>query len=110
MLEEVEGLDRHPSANKGVLQTPHPGTRVPLLRAQSDHGHVLPPSPLWLAWKLCQPCFCPSPELGLTGDPLNSPTAMAVFLLCPPSGKRPPLGTQEPALPSPTPAPRSDVV
>lgn len=43
----------------------------------------------------------PLPEPGLTGVPLNSPPpATAVFLLCPPSGKRPPLGTQEPALPS----------
>lgn len=67
------GLDRYPSANMGVLQTPHPGTRVPLLRAQSDHGHVLPPLPLWLAWKLCEPCLCPSPERGLTRDPLNFP-------------------------------------
>lgn len=37
-----EGLDRRPSANVGVPETPTLGTRVPLLRAQSDHGHVPP--------------------------------------------------------------------
>lgn len=38
-----EGLDRRPSANVGVPETPTLGTRVPLLRAQSDRGHVPPP-------------------------------------------------------------------
>lgn len=73
------------------------------LRAQSDHGHVLPPLPLWLAWELCQPRHCPSPEPGLTGVPLNS---------LPPNGSVPALptfrktaslghpGTSAPLLPS----------
>ncbi|KAJ8776384.1 hypothetical protein J1605_015682 [Eschrichtius robustus] len=40
-----EEPDRPPSADVGVPRTPDPGTRVPLLRAQSDHGHVLPGRP-----------------------------------------------------------------
>ena len=50
-----EGLDRRPSADVGVPRTPDPGTRVPLLRAQSDHGHVLPGRPSGPAWMLRQP-------------------------------------------------------
>lgn len=57
-----EALDRHPSANVGVPQTPPLGTQVPLLRAQSDLGHVLPPLRplLGLSWELRQPLPFPA--------------------------------------------------
>ena len=82
-----EGLDRRPSADLGVPRTPDPGTRVPLLRAQSDHGHVLPGRPSGPAWMPRQP---PSPAPGGVSAP-------------PTFRKRPQL------LPRP-PAPESDVV
>ncbi|CAI9170106.1 unnamed protein product [Rangifer tarandus platyrhynchus] len=59
-----EGLNRRPSADVGVPWTPDPGTRVPLLRAQSDHGHVLPGRPSGPAWMPRQPPLpCPGRRL-----------------------------------------------
>lgn len=92
-----EALDRHPSANVGVPQTPPLGTQVPLLRAQSDLGHVLPASPSPpLGSVLGAPSAPPLPGDGLTLGSVVSPTRGQLFS-CPTSGNwlscRPPGGS-----------------
>lgn len=88
----------------GTYRSPTPGTPVPLLRAQSDHGHVLPPSTFELTWKLCQPCLLP----GLTRVPDEPPTPTGSIPALPTLGERPPSGSQEP-LSTSHPESRSDV-
>lgn len=63
---------------RGSHRPPTQGTRVPLLRARSDHGHILRPTAPGLAWpKPCQPGLQFDPSAEGSSRPAHSRTVAA---------------------------------
>lgn len=96
------------SQHGGPIDPPPRAPQCPFSGLSLTMATSCPLPTLELTWKPCQPCPLPSVEPGLTQVPDESPTPKGGIRAPPPSGERPPSGTQGPPRPPP-PRPRVQI-